>query len=240
MPRIAIVSALEREVGGLVGNWKRIQRNHDDRAFTFFEHDDVVCVCGGIGVQAARRATEAVIALYHPTLAQSVGFTGALDAQLNVGDIFTPGIVIDARVGSRFSVPGGKGTLVTFMEVAGTAQKAKLAKAYAAEAVDMEAAAVAAAAASHGIDFRAVKVISDDANFEIPGMARFIDSNGQFRTVNFALHAVVRPWLWWRTAVLAANSNKAAKVLSEYLRHSFVQPEEKTSAAPARSAGGRN
>ncbi len=55
--------------------------SYDGRSFVFFERDDMVVVCGGIGVEAARRAAEAVIALYHPALLQSVGFAGALDAE---------------------------------------------------------------------------------------------------------------------------------------------------------------
>ncbi len=219
--KIAIVAALGREVAVLTKNWKRVLRPHDARTYTFFEHSDIVCVCGGIGVQAARRATEAVIALYNPVLVRSVGFAGALDTSMRVGDIFTPSVVLDARDGSRFQIPGGQGTLVTFMEVAGTSQKKKLASAYAAQAVDMEAAGVAAAAGMHDIAFAATKVISDEAGFEIPDMAKFIDSEGQFRTAAFVLFAALHPWLWTRIAALAANSRHAAYSLARHLESSF-------------------
>src|SRR6266404_9594108 len=92
MSRLAIVAALEREVSGLTKGWHRAHRQYEDRNFTFFEHEDMVLVCSGIGVEAARRAAEAVIALYHPTLVQSVGFAGALDANMRVGDVFSPAI----------------------------------------------------------------------------------------------------------------------------------------------------
>src|SRR5580704_6880965 len=150
MPKVAIVAALEREVKGLIRNWSRIEREFDGRRFAFFERDGLVVVCGGIGAECARRATEAVIALYHPARVESVGFAGALDKTLRIGDVFRPAEVIDARDGSRFETgPGdvqGDGRLVTFMVVAGAEQKAKLAQAYQARAVDMEAAAVFAAA----------------------------------------------------------------------------------------------
>ena len=58
------------------------------------------------------------------------------------------------------------------MAVADAAQKTKLAQAYAAAAVDMEAAAVAAAAQARGIVFGATKVISDELDFEMPGIGR--------------------------------------------------------------------
>lgn len=218
MRKIAIVAALEREVHDLIKNCRRIVRDYQGRNFVFFEQDEMVIVCGGIGTEAARRAAEAVVSLYHPALLMSVGFVGALDAALHVGDIFLPAAVLDARDGSRFEIEGGKGLLVTFMEVAGSQQKATLAKAYNAQAVDMEAAAVATAARTHGIQFAATKVISDGLDFEMPQTARFINVRGQFRTASFALFVALRPWLWRRVAILARNSNKAARSLARHLK----------------------
>ena len=131
MPKVAIVAALEREVSGLTKRWTRVHREYEGRSFDFFEQDEMVVVCGGIGLEAARRAAEAVIALYHPTLVHSVGFAGALDASLHVADIFAPAVVIDARDGSRIEIAGEnrKGTLVSFMAVAGIDQKRNLAQA---------------------------------------------------------------------------------------------------------------
>jgi adenosylhomocysteine nucleosidase len=221
MPKVAMVAALERELSGLSRGWSRVEQQYDGSKFVFFERDEVVAVAGGIGMQAARRAAEAVIALYRPARIQSVGFAGALNASLHVGDLFTPAVVIDARDGSRVEIDGGAGeaqaVLVTFMDVAGVQQKRRLAKAYAAQAVDMEAAAVAAAAQAHGIGFGATKVISDELGFEMPEMSHFIDSGGQFRTSSFAAFAVMRPWLWMRVAQLAVNSRKATKAVGEHL-----------------------
>jgi adenosylhomocysteine nucleosidase len=219
MPKVAIVAALESEVTGLTQGWSRVAREYEGRGFLFFERDEMVVVCGGIGEQAARRAAEAVIAFYHPTLVQSVGFAGALDASLSVGDVLTPSVVIDARDGSRVEIEGRnkKGTLVSFMAVAGVAQKANLAQAYGALAVDMEASAVAAAARAHGVRFDAAKAISDAYDFELPAMANFIDPQGQFRTAGFALFVALRPWLWPRVAQFALNSRKAASALAVHL-----------------------
>jgi adenosylhomocysteine nucleosidase len=217
MYRVAIIAALQREISPLIKNWTPTQREYEDRTFTFFEGEDTVAVCGGIGMQAARRAAEAVIALYHPMQLQSAGFAGALNNSLHIGDIFSPAVVIDARDGSRHQLKGD-GTLLTFMSVADVAQKTKLALAYAAAAVDMEAAAVASAAQSHDIPFGATKVISDELDFEIPGMERFISPEGHFRAANFVLFASLRPWLWKSVAMLARNSSKASQALCAHLR----------------------
>jgi adenosylhomocysteine nucleosidase len=220
MRKVAIIAALEREIGALIAPAKRIEGEYQGRKFTFFERGETVMVCGGIGVEAARRAAEAVIALYRPEILQSVGFAGALQSDLRVGDLFMPSVVLDARDGSRTSVGSGTGILLTFMSVAGAAQKSTLAQAYGAQAIDMEAAAVAAAARAHGIAFGATKVISDGLNFEMPDMSRFIDIQGRFKTAAFAAYVAVRPWLWGRAGELACNSSQAAKALAAHLSQS--------------------
>jgi len=242
MPKVAIVAALEREVSGLTRSWNRVEQQYDGRRFVFLERDDVVVVYGGIGLDAARRAAEAVIASYHPTQLHSVGFAGALDGELRVGDIIAPSVVIDARDGSRAFVAGvdNQNALVTYMSVAGVQQKKQLAHAFGAKAVDMEAAAVVAAADAHGIPFAATKVISDESNFEIPEMDRFIDGHGHFRTVNFAVFIALRPWLWTRVAALARNSRKAARALGGHLErwvHDLSLRSEPVAAAGGLHAG---
>jgi nucleoside phosphorylase len=235
MPKVAIVAAIEREVRALVKNWARIEREHQGRSFVFFEQNDVIVVCGGIGLESARRAAEAVIALYQPALLQSVGFAGALDAALRVGDIVAPSVVIDARDGSRTPLDSEGGTLVTFMAVADAGQKTRLSQAYGACAVDMEAAAVAAAARAHGIAFGVIKVISDELDFEMPEMARFIGTDGRFKSASFIRFAAPRLWLWKRVATLARNSNQAARALAERLAivSTPILEELKQSTGPA-------
>ncbi len=89
--------------------------------------------------------------------------------------------LIDAADGSSYDFESGSFTLITASEVAGAGQKEKLAKAYGAHAVDMEAAAVARGAQKHGVQFMAFKAISDEVDFEIPAMQQFIKHDGRFR-----------------------------------------------------------
>lgn len=220
--RIAIVAALEREVHPLVKNWTSTERVHEGRSFTFFEHEAWVLVCGGIGENAARRATEAVITLYHPLQVMSAGFAGALDPKLRVGDIFVPGRVLDARDCCTVeTIAGGNGILVSASYIAGVKRKATLAANFGAQAVDMEAAAVARGAQARGVPFSAVKAISDEPNFEIPAMNRFVVSNGamqgQFQTGKFVAFAVIRPWIWPSLIAVARKSYKASKALCAWL-----------------------
>jgi adenosylhomocysteine nucleosidase len=215
--RVAIVAALEREIKLLIRGWRIHFRDYDGRRFKFFEDGQRVLVCGGVGAEAARRATEAVIVLYHPEVVQSVGFAGALDPTLKVGDIFLPSRVIDASDGSCAETGVGHGVLVSFSSIADSEQKARLAKAYGAQAVDMEAAAVARAALLRGVRFAAVKAISDESDTSLPDMQRFITPDGQFRTVAFAATMAFQPWRWPQVMRLARNSSKASRGLCQEL-----------------------
>lgn len=237
--KIVVVAALQREINGLVKNWRVVMHERDGRHFRFFEQDSTVVVCGGIGSEAARRAAQFAVALYQPQLLLSAGFAGALDQQLQVGQVFRPRVVIDAGDGSRTETASGDGTLVSFSSVANSAQKASLAAAYGAQAVDMEAAAVARAARTHGIDFAALKAISDEASFEMPDLSRFVTHDGQLRIAALAAFAAVRPGLWPALFQLGRNSAKASRALGDELQR-YLRKAGQSAAPELRAAGGLN
>ena len=218
MSRLAIVAALEREVRPLVKRWRVHEREHAGRRFRFYENGETVLVCGGIGAEPARRAAEAVLALYSPNCVYSVGYAGALEPTLRIGDILQPVRVINAKEGSTASIVGGQGTLVSHALVASVSQKTKLREAYNAQAVDMESSAVARAAEARGVAFAAVKVISDEFNFELPPTEQFVDTQGRFQQTRFAIFIALRPWLWARVARLARNSALATRNLCAELQ----------------------
>ncbi len=217
MSRVAIVAALEREVRPLVKEWRVRTKESNGRRYRFFEKDDLVLVCGGIGAEAARRTAETVIAIYAPQLIYSVGFAGALDPVLKVGDIVQPLRVVNAGDGSSVKLDRGDGVLVSFASVASPEQKGKLRESFGARAVDMEAAAVARAAEARGVEFGVVKVISDEFDFTFPSMEGFVDSEGRFLESRFALFTGLRPWLWPQVYRLARNSRRASLVLCDFL-----------------------
>ena len=218
MSRVAIVAALEREVRPLVKHWRVSGKEHGGRRFRFFEKNELVLVCGGIGADAARRAAEAVIVLYGPNVVYSAGYAGALDPRLKVGAIIRAARVVNAGDGSSAQIAGGDGVLVSYLAVATPAQKVKLRESYQAQAVDMEAAAVARAAEARGVRFSALKVISDESDFEFPPTDRFVDSAGRLHEMRFAWFAAVRPWLWLPVIRLARNSGRASRILCEEIR----------------------
>lgn len=220
--RIAIIAAMEREVATLIRGWKVRRIEHGERHYRLFERGDAALVCGGIGWEAARRAAQAVIEVAQPARVISVGFAGALGSKMKVADVMEPGTVVNAADGSRVETGSGQGTLVSFAAVADKNQKVRLARAYGAEAVDMEAAAVALAAETQGIEFRALKAISDAADFTMPPVGKFVSHDGEFHAAGFGLYVAVRPWFWGSTITLARNSTLASRALcgaiEEYLK----------------------
>ena len=214
MSRIALIAALQREVAPLIRSWKVRTMEHGGRRYRLFEQGEATLVCGGIGAEAARRATEAVIQEVRPMRVLSVGFAGALDGSLQVGQVLEPRTVISSADGVRTEVGSGEGILVSSATVAGKEQKSRLGKAYGANAVDMEAAAVAQGARARGVEFGVLKAISDAADCDLPAMDNFVASDGSFHSVRFACHLALRPWLWGTTIALARNSSRASRALS--------------------------
>ncbi|HEU5402680.1 MAG TPA: hypothetical protein VFU86_15060 [Terriglobales bacterium] len=210
---VAILAAMEREIAPLVRGWEMIlgPRYH------FFERGNVIAFAGGIGPEAARQAADTVLTFRQPSLIISAGFAGALRESLPVGTIIIPTKVLGIPEEQTFSIENGEGTLVSVDEIVNPRVKQALKDKYSADAVDMEAAAVAAIARARGVQFLAVKAISDEAGLELPPMRAFIDSRGEFQTFRFAMHAAVRPALWSALARLKRNADKAANALCEFL-----------------------
>jgi len=198
--KIGIIAALPREVSGLVKGWKRRQLGE---RVVVYSNGDVVVAYAGMGAARATLAVQAAM---------------ACDPKLRVGEIIRAGVVVDARTGERFENSQYRQVLVSTDAIASVKEKARLHASYSAVAVDMEAASVARLAQAHGLGFHAIKAISDEADFELAGLAHFSTAEGQFREVAFALHAVLRPVLWSKAIALGRNSSKAVSTLTEALR----------------------
>lgn len=211
----AMIAALPREVRALVKGWERQQFAGGVVVYT---NGDAVVACAGMGASRVALAVQAAMDVLPVTDLISVGLAGACDAKLRVGEIVRAGVVVDARTGERFEDAQFKQVLVSTDAIASVKEKARLHASYSAAAVDMEAASVARLAQSHGLGFHAIKAISDEAEFEVEGLARFSTADGQFRATAFALHAALRPAMWSKVIALGRNSSKAVDALTEALR----------------------
>jgi adenosylhomocysteine nucleosidase len=183
-------------------------------------------VVGGIGGPQAELAARAVVEKFRPQVLISAGFAGALIRSLKVGSVVTPNVIVDARTGTEYrcqmggDLVGG-GVLVSATDIADAESKAHLAERFHALVVDMEAATIAKVAEEFAIGFRCVKAISDEFDFIMPPMARFVGVDGGFQTRRFAGWALCHPRYWPATVRLARNSRRAARALADWLRRNL-------------------
>lgn len=210
---VAIVAAMEREVEPLIRDWTMIL-GHSRRVY---EKGHVVLVAGGIGEKPAALAADGILAFRQPKVILSVGMAGALDPALSVGSVFVPTKVLRQDSNTAFTINGGQGTLLTATGVTSSGAKRELARRFQAQAVDMEAYGVAEVAKKRGVKFVAIKTVSDEFDFEMPSMDRFIDAAGHFHTGRFAVHAAIRPRMWPVLSQLRRNAAKATDALCEVL-----------------------
>ncbi|WP_263357752.1 phosphorylase family protein [Acidicapsa ligni] len=215
-PRPVFIAALPREIASLVSHrgWRAYQKLLS-RNIHLFEHDDAILACAGMGADRAALAVEAALKLGPASELISIGWAGACNERLHVGDIVHADIVVDTRTGERFFTGEGTQpqtiqTVVTVASPASAQEKQRLGAAYSASAVDMEAAAVARLARARELPFYAIKAISDDVTFELPDLAQFATQDGQFREAAFGLHVALRPTLWASVLAMAKGSKLAA------------------------------
>ena len=156
---------------------------------------EVALVANGPGPKLARGAVDVV--KEHETMEAliSTGFCGALANSLQACDIFVATEVVGV---APSLAPGGKqrfqsGRLLSLDRVVSSAaEKSELRSR--AEAVEMEAAAVAQRAREWNLPFYAVRVISDTAQEDLPlDFNRMRFSDGHFSRAKITAAALLRP-----------------------------------------------
>ena len=184
-----------------------------------FDLPNALVAVGGIGEKFARRAAEIAIGTHTPDRLISAGVAGAISPKLKVGDVGEfvklwmlqqePDIRLQRRKLGACDIVGG----------GDASEKQELRTKYGAEVVDMEGAAVAQVAKKHGLEFAAIKSISDDASFDMPPLGRFIDENGRFATPKFLIYVALHPRWWATLGKIKKNNELATKNLGSELEH---------------------
>lgn len=217
MTRTAIIAALAGELKPLVVGWKHGSRDKVD----LWSHRDenlYVAACAGVGQAAATRAFAAIERDAPIDLVFSIGWAGALTADLTPGSAHNVAGVIDVQTGERFLCDAGAGDrwLATSPKVADEVEKRRLSASYGAALVDMEAAAVARLAGMRGIPFYCIKGVSDGFTDKLPDFNSFM-RDGRFEMARFVPYALLRPWYWPALARMGENSKKASQHIAESL-----------------------
>lgn len=222
----AIIAALPREIASLVRGARPDPALLPD-GIRLYRLPHVIVAAAGMGPDRVTLAVQAARAVGGITTLLSAGLAGSCTPALAAGSAAEAALVIDARTGERFATasphPAGH-TLVTTAAIAGVREKSRLAAAYGASLVDMEAATVARLALAHHLAFRAIKAVSDAHDFELASLARFEGRRGTFRTAAFALHTALRPAEWRPTLRLGRTTARALTALDQALRAALATP----------------
>jgi adenosylhomocysteine nucleosidase len=212
---VAVIVAMPVEVALLLNGVTAEQVN----GVNLFALPNAVIAIGGIGEKFARRAAEVAIEFAQAKLLISAGIVGAISPKLKVGDVGRIREVVDVATGVRYpTAGGGDWVLATSQDVSDAAEKRELLAKYGADVVDMEAAAVAQVARERGVEFASVKSISDDADFDMPPLNRFID-DGKFDTRRFLIYVALHPRWWGALGKIKKNSDIASANLCRAVEH---------------------
>ena len=237
---VGVVAALPIEIGPFLERLRGVRTYADPegrfRDIVEGTLDDrlIALTIAGVGRNPAARGTRRLLGGHRPRWLLSAGFGGALDPSLRRNDVVFANEIIDATrpdlppleivlrppettAGASFRSITGR--LVTVPAIVRTsAEKAALRARFGADLVDMETAAVAAVCADRNQRFLSIRVVSDQADADLPPeIMSIMGPTGGFR-LGATLGA-----LWKRPGsvkdlwALREHANEAAERLAEVL-----------------------
>jgi adenosylhomocysteine nucleosidase len=239
-PRTAIIGAIKDEIAGIK---QEMQITHTLRWSTgnafVGEWQGVPVVLGrsGMGRDRARQALVEIAEKWDLKEVVSIGYAGALDPSLEVGDLVVADKVIE--VGS--SRPDGnmksysldkeifnttaavrQRILLTVDRVAATPQEKKqLKEKYSAVAVDMETSALAEEAQARKLSFVSARAITDTADQELIDCAHLVAENGDVSKLKTGWHILTHPGDLKGMIELGQHAKIATANLTEFLKLYF-------------------
>lgn len=221
---LALIAAEAREFAGVLRHAEGVTRldcKLDFARSARLNGREVMLVANGPGPKLAAKAAEA--AKEHSDLEGlvSVGFCGALNPILKPGEV----LVASAITSNGLSVPRSHpsacqmGKLLSLDRVATTAEeKQKLHQQTAADAIEMEAAAVAGKAVEWEVPCYAIKAVTDTASESFPlDFNGLRDGNGRFSRGKIIWAAARRPAVIPALMRLDRRCKLAAEALGDFL-----------------------
>lgn len=200
--RVLLVAAEAREFAGLLPLCSGVRRL--DWPVDWVKYGEsggrqLWMVANGAGATHAARAVVVGRPACRPEVIVSMGFCGALDPALEIGDVF--GATAVEAAGRRFQVclpvsdiPHATGVLASVGHVVQTAGEKRTLRASGASAVEMEAAGVAQWAVEYGIPLFCVKSVTDRAGESfVTDFNGALRSDGHFDTIRILSSAMRNP-----------------------------------------------
>lgn len=240
---IALLAALEEEASGLRRRMalapERVAGLCDPVYTGRYGGHHVLLAWTGMGRERAKASSEAVLGRYQATAVISIGFSGALEGHLEVGDLVLASDLIGV------TDPGGNeieptiyqtdqgllraatealnaaslrvvlGSTVTAPSIVATPDgKQALGRRTGAIAVDMESYWVARVASDHGLEFLALRAISDAQADLLPPLQRIVDAEGTPGARRLATYLIREPGGLVALLRLGWNARQARRALT--------------------------
>jgi adenosylhomocysteine nucleosidase len=195
---VLFVAADPREIGGWVSRWQNVRAVRlavNWARAGIWNGQAVAAIANGAG---ADRAFTAVVMAGKVSAACSVGFCGALDESLSIGDVVVATEVRAADCTWQAEDPGKKarftGAVASIDHVARTAVEKRNLRSTGASIVEMEAAGVARASEDLEIPFYCVRAVSDLAAEDLANdFNAALTPEGRFNVARLLAGAMASP-----------------------------------------------
>jgi len=193
--------------------------------------DEIVATITTMGTDAARATTEFVLRELDVDHVALIGIAGGLGADVQIGDLLVPEVVVDYDTGQEThpSPLGGaepKGRLMTSGELILDRDVLRRLAGDGAAAIDMETSAVGAVCESAGMPWSVFRGISDHIRDGLidNSVSSLAKPDGSADIGAVLTFLVRRPWRIPRLAKLGRDMNTAAKAAANALVHG-IQPQ---------------
>ena len=195
----------------------------------------IVLVRSGVGQQRAEAATLQVIDRFKPSTLVSIGYAGAVQPELNVGDLVIADTIIEEKKKGKYSpdsdwlnrakdvsCPEGfkavvGGLLTVDNVIHDSLSKQELGKNYGVQAVEMETSAIANMAEEKNVPFLSLRVISDRLDQELLDSSSFLGSDGEISTLKAGWYVLTHPGSIKSALSLRSQTQIATQALTKFL-----------------------
>jgi adenosylhomocysteine nucleosidase len=214
---LLFVAADPRECTGLLSHWEQVQPLelpvHWARTGRW-KGREVTAIANGAG---AERAFAAILVAPKPSAVCNIGFCGALDESLQIGDIFVATEIRNGIDTWPTSIPDAPesptGVVASIDHIAQTAAEKSNLRASGASIVEMEAAGVARASEDLDLPFYCIRAVSDLAHEDfVNDFNSALMADGRFSAM-----ALVKQLKFGELLQLKRRTDLASKKLGDFL-----------------------